>query len=123
MPRSGLEKYVGFPDVAPRVRLLQALEIVMKKGGGNPYLAKQIVAHYVMQTWMGGKPRAVWAITLRGIPPIEPPDPGVSVDALNHIRNIVDGETGKWLGAGTCPQPETGAPPATAEGAEGRTQP
>jgi hypothetical protein len=116
MPRSGQERYLAFPEVPPRVSLLQALDTVMKDGAGSPYLAKQILAHYVMQSWMGGEPRAVWAITLRGIPPIKPPDQGLSADALNHMRNIVDGQTGKWLGAGTCPQPETGAPAAAARG-------
>jgi hypothetical protein len=112
MPRSGLEMYLGFPDAPPRVDLLRALDIVQQKGEGDPFLAKQIVAHYVVQTRMGGKARAVWAITLRGIGPIKPPPPGVSEDALNHVRNIIDGETGKFLGAGTCPQPDTPAPDA-----------
>jgi hypothetical protein len=119
MPRSGLEKYLAFPDALPRVDLLRALDVV-QNNVACPFLAKQIVAHYVMQTQMRGKPRAVWAITLRGIPPVKSPPPGVSVDALNHIRSIIDGETGKFLGAGTCPQPETGAPPGTGEGAEQR---
>jgi hypothetical protein len=117
MPRSGREKYLGFPDGQARVTLLRALDIVMAEGD-NPLIAKQILAHYVMQTRMRGKPRPVWAITLRGIPPIKSPPPGVSVDALNHIRVIIDAETGKWLGAGTCPQPETGAPPAETKDAE-----
>ncbi len=118
MPRSGLERYLGFPETPPGVSLLDALNAVLKEGEGNPLQAKQIIAHYVMQTRMDCKPRAVWAITLRGIAPLKPPPAGVSPDALNHVRNIIDANTGRFLGAGTCPQPDTGAPPATGEDPE-----
>jgi len=120
MSRSDSERYVGFPDAPPRVDLLRALDILRKDGVAEPLLAKQIVAHYVLRSTMGRKARAVWAITLRGIPPIKPPPPAVSIDALNHIRAIFDAETGEWLCATTTPQPETGAPPAETKGAEER---
>jgi hypothetical protein len=118
MSRSDSETYVAFPDAPPRVDLLRALDMLREHGVAEPLAARQIVAHYVLRSTMGAKPRPVWAITLRGIPPIKTPPPGVSIDALNHIRVILDAETGKWLCATTTPQPETGAPPGTGEGAE-----
>lgn len=107
MKRAGLEKYHGFLKSGPRVDFVRALDVVYKEGVGDPLAAKQIVAHCVMRSAMGQKPRAVWAITLRGIPPLKTAYPGVPIDARNHIRNIVDAKTGKWLSAGTSPQPQT----------------
>ena len=118
MSRSDSERYVGFPDFPPGVDLLRALDIIRKNGVAQPLAAPQIVAHYVLRSTMAGKARPVWAITLRGIPPIRPPLPGLPIDAFNHIRVILDPETGKWLCSTTTPQPETGAPPADAKGTE-----
>lgn len=108
MKRAGLERYHGFVSPAPPVDFVRALDVVYKDGVGDPLVAKQIVAHCIMRSAMEQKPRAVWAITLRGIAPLKAAYPGVPIDARNHIRNIVDAKTGKWLSAGTSPQPQTG---------------
>jgi hypothetical protein len=105
MRRAGLEEYTGFPQSKPPVDFLRALDVVYKEGVGDPLVAEQIVARCVVRSFMGREPRTVWAITLRGIPPIPAAYPGIPVDARNHIRNIVDAETGEWISAGTCPQP------------------
>ncbi len=118
MPRSDEERYHGFPDPPPRIDLMHALDIVHKDGSFSPYLAKQIIAHYVMQSTHGGKPRAVWAITLWGIPPFPSGYPGVPVDARNHIRTVLDAETGRCLFSSTTPQPERPAATPHAEGQE-----
>lgn len=103
---SGAEKYHGFLESRPAVDFMRALDVVYKEGVGNPLVAKQIIAVCVERSAMNQKPRAVWAITLRGIGPLRAAYPGVPVDARNHIRNIVDASTGEWLCAGTSPQPQ-----------------
>ena len=108
MKNAGLERYHAFPKTEPSISFLEALDVVLNDGGrGNPLVAKQILAHYVVRSAMGREPKAVWAITLRGIPPFRAAYPGVPVDARNHVRHIVDAKTGKWLSAGTSPQPQT----------------
>ena len=69
MRASGLEKYHSFPESPPLITFLQALDIILTEGVGSPLVAKQIVAQYVVRSSMGRKPKRVWAITLRGIPP------------------------------------------------------
>jgi hypothetical protein len=110
MPRSDDERYHGFPDPPPLIDLVHALDIVQRDGSSSPYLAKQIIAHYVMESTRGGKPRPVWAITHWGIPPFEASYPGVPVDARNHMRTVVNAETGKCLFSTTTPQPEKPGP-------------
>jgi hypothetical protein len=106
----GEEKYHGFVNRPPTISLMKALDIILKDGVGNPLSAKQIIARHVRRSFMGREPRDVWAITLRGIPPLET-RAEVTIDAINHIRNVIDAETGEWLWAGTSPQPD--APPAS----------
>ena len=102
------ERYHGFPPAEPAVTFLGAVDVVRRKGLGNPLVAKQIVAHYVMQSRMGGQPTAVWAITLRGIR-IEVPAPQALTGellpnpAVSRMRNIVDANTGEWLQANNVP--------------------
>ena len=108
--RSGQERYLEFPLAPPRVSFLDALDIVYKKGVGNPLTAKQIMGQYVLRSKMGRGPKAVWAITLWGIPSLPLSRPNVPVDARNHVRNIVDATTGEWISAGTSPQPEPQLP-------------
>jgi hypothetical protein len=115
MPRSDDERYHGFPDPPPLIDLVRALDIVQRDGSSSPYLAKQIIAHYVMESTRGGKPRPVWAITLWGIPPFEASYPGVPVDARNHMRTVVNAETGRCLFSTTTPQPEKPGPAPESE--------
>jgi hypothetical protein len=102
------EIYLGFPDHDPRVRFLDALDAILTGGAGSPFYAKEIDAVYVSHSDMGSPARDVWAITLRGLPPI--PAHGPAADTvpewqLNHLRNIVDADTGRVLSATNSPQP------------------
>lgn len=122
MKNTGNETYHGFPANPPQVSFLDALSAVATKGGvGNPFLAKEIYAVYVMEsrrpgTRWGWNPRPVWAITLRGLPyiplkgrgpsPRDVPDEElVPMWQSNHMRNVVDAITGNVLFATTIPQP------------------
>ena len=109
MQRTGFEKYHGFPQDDPSLTFLEALDVVFREGVGSPFSAKQITAHYVVRSHMRREPKPVWAITLRGIPPLVAAFPGVPEDARNHLRNIVDASTGEWISADTSPQPISSA--------------
>ncbi len=103
------ETYEGVPAEDPRVTFLGALDIILSKGMGSPFLAKEIFAVYVMEARMGSPARPVWAITLRGIPPISAHGPyadEVPVWQRNHMRNVIDAKTGEFLFATNSPQPE-----------------
>lgn len=107
MRLSGIERYYGFPDESPPVKFLDALDTVLRDGG-NTLGAEQIVGQYVIWSRMGRESKPVWVITLRDTEPFwEPSFPGVGVNARNHMRHLVDAQTGKWLCANTTPQPTT----------------
>ena len=107
MRRSGNEKYYDFPSEAPPIKFLDALDTVLRDGG-NALGAEQIVGQYVVWSRMGRDPKPVWAITLRDTQPFwEAAFPGVGISARNHMRHIVDAQTGKWICAGSTPQPTT----------------
>lgn len=103
------EIYTGFPEERALVNFCDALgNIYMSGFGGNPVEASEIEAVYVMQSHLRKEPRAVWAITLHGIPPI--PTFGGNGDSVpisqrDHLRNIVDAKTGEVLRSTTVPQP------------------
>lgn len=102
------EQYTGLPDEAPRLNFLAALSVVLHKGIGSPFLAKEIQANYVMHLRGEGEPRAAWVITLNGLPPIPVDGPhGDSIPAWqrNHMRNVVDDATGVNLFGTNSPQP------------------
>ena len=107
------EIYHGFPMVPPKISLLDALDRVPM----SPFLAKEIYAVYVMQSHRMGRkfgwgPRPMWAITLRGIPPLPVKGPpGLRKEDLppvwqsNHARVIVDASTGQLMFSTNIPQP------------------
>jgi hypothetical protein len=104
---AGGETYHGFPDAAPRSTFVQALD-GLEQGGAAPLAARQIIAEYVLWSDYNIKyraPRPVWAITLRGEPPLLPP-PGSTMEPRFQNRYIVDAETGKFLCATNIPVPE-----------------
>lgn len=106
MRRSGLERYHALPEEDPPISFLDALDGIFK-GGRNPLLAEQIVGQYVIASAMERTPKPVWVITLRGNRPLwESAFPGAGVDGRNHLRHIVDPQTGKWICASSTPQPE-----------------
>ena len=110
MYRSGHEKYHGFPDNPPAVTLMAALDSI-QRGGGNPLIAKQIVGDYVMWSRIGKweVPRAVWAITLRGVPPLHAR--GDEIHGNSAARYIVDATTGEYLCASNTPHPDSFSSP------------
>jgi hypothetical protein len=99
------ERFTRLPANATGVTLATALAAAAKNGGDLAQ-ARQILAYHVVRTIGGQQERTVWIIQLRGIAPFEAAQPGVPVDARNHLRHVVDAETGEWLGADTIPQPE-----------------
>lgn len=103
MERAGGEKYLEFPIALPAISFLGALDTIQRSGGA-PLSSKQIVGQYVVRSTRYHKPRSIWAITFRGVPPIKPP-PGLPTDAIYQRRWIVDAETGKWLSMSNIPKP------------------
>lgn len=102
------EVYDGYPDVDPKIDFLTALDSIVKGGVGSPYEAKEIHGVYVRHSYMGSKPSPAWAITLRGLPPLQPRGRAAQTVPLwqrNHMRNIVDAISGKVLFATNSPQP------------------
>ena len=102
------EVYTGYPPDTPTIHFLAALECILGKGVGSPFQAKEIHGAYVMHSRMGSTRRPVWAVTLRGIPPIQAR--GAAADSVpewqrNHIRNVVDAASGQVLFANNSPQP------------------
>jgi hypothetical protein len=103
------EIYYGLPEEEPKLTFLSVLEVVLNKGVGSPFLAKEIYANYVLHSRGGSPQRAVWVVTLRGLPPIAAHGPHgdiVPVWQRNHMRNVVDDKTGMNLFATNSPQPE-----------------
>lgn len=103
------EIYHGLPPDEPQINFLDALDIVLSKGIGSPFLAKEIYGVCVTHSRMESAPRSVWAITLRGLPPI--PARGRYGDTIpvwqrNHMRNVLDATTGEFLFATNSPQAE-----------------
>jgi hypothetical protein len=100
------EVYEGYPVQDPKVDFLSALENIVSGGFGNPLLASEIHGAYVLDSQRGLASRAVWTITLRGLPPIagQGPDPkSVPREQRNHMRNLVSADTGKVLQGGNSP--------------------
>ena len=107
------ERYAGLPRTPPRLSLLQALDSVLTRGVGNPLRAREIQMLYVMHAYGDRAPIPAWVITLNGIPPIPHRGPAgakVPVWQLNHIRNVVNANTGKPMFATTIPQPSPSTP-------------
>jgi hypothetical protein len=110
------ELYHGFPSEPAKMSLIDALDAIGAGGIGSPFLAKEIYAVYVLHSRRGAKIQPVWAVTLRGLPPrplkgkplplIDTPDEELSpVWQRNHIRNVVDANTGKVMFATSRPHP------------------
>ncbi|UCC31794.1 MAG: hypothetical protein JSU86_05855 [Phycisphaerales bacterium] len=107
------ERYHGFPDDAPKITFLDALD-GMYRGGVSAFGAKQIVAQCVIRSTMFDERKVVWAITLRGVTPYRP-RAGWPRDARYEYRYIVDAVTGTYESASNRPRPISGVT-ATAGG-------
>jgi hypothetical protein len=104
----GDEVYHGLPAADPKLTFLDALEVVLNKGIGSPFVAKEIYGNYVLHSVGGAPQRAVWVINLRGLPPM--PAHGAHGDSVpiwqrNHMRNVVEDQTATNLFATNSPQP------------------
>jgi hypothetical protein len=105
MMGSGLEKYHGFAANPPLISFIQALDI-LQQGGGNPLVAKQIIGQWVVWSRMDSKPKPMWIITLRGIPPVPAAFEGVPIDARNHFRYVIDPVEKRLVFGSSRPQPD-----------------
>ena len=103
--RAGRQRYHRFLEDIPPVTFLDALGEIYRNGIGNPLSAPDISGQYVEASVMGREAKPTWAITLRGITPLKETK-GTCIHALNHMRYSVDAQTGRWLRAGTSPQPD-----------------
>lgn len=104
------EIYHGLPSNDPRINFLDALDVVLTRGIGSPFLAKEIYGVYVIHSRMGSAPQPVWAITLRGLPPFQARGrygDTIPVWQRNHLRNVINAMTGEFLFATNSPQPES----------------
>ena len=102
------EVYTGYVADDPRINFLTALDRILTNGVGSPFQAKEIHAVYVMHSRRGSPPQPAWAVTLRGLPPIQAHGAGgsgVPVWQRNHMRNVVDAINGQVLFATNTPQP------------------
>jgi len=105
MRRSDNHVYHRFPAEPPKVTFLDALDAIVEQAGAQPTVARQIIAHYVVWSTTSRQPRAVWAITLRGIPPYFLRGRAVSDEPRFQLRYIVDATTGKFLRSSNAPGP------------------
>lgn len=107
------ERFTALPNVPLPIDFEAALKVVQESGPALPNSAKEIIAYLVVHTTIQYADRPVWVIHTRGIIPFEPKLPAafgqssaiVPEDARNHVRHVVDAETGDWLFSDTTPQP------------------
>jgi hypothetical protein len=106
------QEITGIPTVPPKVPLEDAMRYAM-----GFVTAKQIIVYYVLESYpeRGIAPRAVWMIHVWGCAPVPlsaPPSvpqemlDQIHPDALNHLRTIVDAQTGEYYRTDSIPQPE-----------------
>lgn len=99
--------FTGLPKGPARISFCKAIE---STDSYSPQ-TKQLLAYRVMESHMDGESREVWAIHLRGIPspafsgPIGADLALVPECATNHLREVIDAESGKWIYATSTPQP------------------
>ena len=104
MGRSGNEVYHGFPTESPKINFVDALDSI-RQIGINPLDARQIIGLYVLHSKMGREPKAVWAITLRGVLP-RPRHRRKNSKRYSQHRYIIDAATGEWISATNTPDPK-----------------
>ena len=96
------EIIIGFPDANPAISFLEAL----KKCYGDFLSAREIEADYIQHSHLQSPTRDVWSIHLYGLPP-RPVRPGsdIPVEQRNHMRTVIDANTGQILFSTNLPQP------------------
>jgi hypothetical protein len=98
------ESYQALPTSPPHVTLLAALQAIAAHAPGDTTRTSELVASYVTHRTVRYTSRDVWIVDVRGIPPFVD-RPGVPEQARNHLRHVVDAQSGSWLGSDTTPQP------------------
>ena len=105
------EEFVSLPDFVPTIDFYNALKTLDIHGPISPGSAKQVMAYNVIHKTEEYSDRPVWIVQTRGIVPIRHGYQGrggyVPEDARNHMRHIIDAESGQWLYSDTLPQPVT----------------
>jgi hypothetical protein len=103
------EQFLSLPDQDPKYDMYYALKIIEEFGPVTPQAAKQYMAYLVTHRTVRYQKKTVWIIQTRGIIPFIHGYQGeggyVSEEARNHIRHVIDAETGEWLFSDTVPQP------------------
>ena len=107
------EQFTDLPSVPMPIDFETALRVVQEFGPALPNSARQLIAYLVVHSTINYADRPVWIIHTRGIIPFESKLPAsydqpagtVPDDARNHVRHVVDAETGHWLFSDTTPQP------------------
>lgn len=111
----------------PRISLAEAIETAQQQMGGLAEAAKIICIFVDFQIANKKGIFPAWSIDVRGTTPIPGSRPDIPEQALDHVRHIVNADTGKWVMATSVPQPDPVAPakPAQPDGkpAEGAGKP
>jgi len=98
------EIYLGFPDTLPEYTFFEALSNTAHKAEN----AGEIIANYVVESYMGSEPRRIWAIDLRGLDPIPIASRYASMYVpdyqRNHRRTVIDAKTRHQMFNSTIPQ-------------------
>lgn len=94
-------KYTGLPQTEPQRTLVEVLNQRETMGWGKD--TRQVVAYYVMEETPAIKARPVWAVQVRGTGPFGREE--VPIASRDHLMNVIDAVTGKWVWAATVPQP------------------
>jgi hypothetical protein len=99
------ERYLGLPKEVPPISFLEATDGILRGRYANPFSAKEIHAVCVLMQIREGDVRPGWAITLNGIL-VAFHGGYVPESQRDHLRIIVDAQTGKAVMGTTCPQRE-----------------
>jgi hypothetical protein len=101
----GNEVYLSFPMDDPAITFMQALEVTRHGGIGHPLIAHEIDGFYVMHSRLSSKPKPVWIINLRGLPPNSFNGDPYPAWQCNFARGVVDAMSGEWMFGCNCPRP------------------
>ena len=92
-------------------KICHVIKMLIQKTVAVPIISKEMNAQYIWYSDKyntNGEPQLVWIIDLRGIPEILPPssDGPTGIRQVNHIRYVINAETGEILSVANWPSPE-----------------